>query len=100
MVKSRSGRKIMECDICNKSKSSHARGKYWLQIINDMLLLTCCSCKKGNLFKVSFPENIITRKALLFCCFNNTVFKVIETDKLIIAECFRCGTKTFFKKVI
>jgi len=99
MVGSKSGRRILTCEICNKSLSSRSRGKYWLQILNGKLLTICYSCKKAKLFKVSTPDNLTYKNGLLFCCSNNNMFKVIITNNIIITECFKCMKKTAFKLV-
>ena len=98
MVKSKSGRKIFECEICDKSKSSHSRGKYWLQKEKDKLLLTCYSCKRTTIINIK-PIELKTHRGLIFCCFNKNLFKIIETNNHITAECTKCGNNIIFEKV-
>ena len=104
MVESKSGRKVFDCERCNRIKTSKARGFFYTACKRIekrfYLILTCKSCKKPYLIEIKEPflNKIRLGTGRIMCCFHS-IFKVIETKDSVILSCVKCGKQRKYSKV-
>ena len=99
-TESKSNITVLDCDRCNKKKSSHSRGKFYMQVIGIMertyLISTCSTCKKVVLFRIK-KETKQHIDGMVYHCHIN-LFKIWTTRKSVICICLKCSHRIYFER--